>query len=164
MKYSIAAWFLWLYSAADALICSTEPIGSSRSGAARRPRRRRDRHLSASPLPLPLPRCSAAGQAMATRWFCAADSSSHRSYPMMCGGVAGYDQRELVLREFTMPLQGSPGSYERRVRSECLREGGETATVVRWHISRADEATGHAHVEAVFLLATSVSGAETTIT
>lgn len=66
---------------------------------------------------------------------------------MMCGGVAGYDQRELVLREFTMPLQGSPGSYERRVRAECLLEGGETATIVRWHISRADEATGHAHVE-----------------
>ncbi|CBN74842.1 expressed unknown protein [Ectocarpus siliculosus] len=156
MKYSIVAWFVWLYTAADALI-STAPIGSS-AGASRRGRIHR--HLSAVTL-LTLPRRSAARQEMGTRRLCAADSI-HKSYSMMCG-VADYDQQELVLREFALPLQASPGSYERRVRAECLREGGEAATVVRWHISHADEATGRAHVEAVFLLATSVSGAETAI-
>eukprot|EP00903_Cladosiphon_okamuranus_P015339 g14169.t1 len=66
---------------------------------------------------------------------------------------------QLVLREFAIPLQADPALYERTVRAECLREGGETATVVRWHISRADEETGQAHVEAVFL-APSLQGAE----
>lgn len=55
--------------------------------------------------------------------------------------------QELVLREFSMPLQSSPGAYERRVLSDCLKEGGEAATVVRWHISSADEETGQARVE-----------------
>lgn len=140
MKYSVVAWFLWLYTSADALI-STAPIG--RRGASSRGRIHRQ--LSAATL-LAWQRCSAAGQETDTRRLCAADSN-HGSYPMMCGVAAGYDQQELVLREFTLPLQASPGSYERRVRAECLREGGETATVVRWHISHADEATGHAHVE-----------------
>ncbi|CAM9888935.1 unnamed protein product [Ectocarpus sp. 12 AP-2014] len=155
MKYGIFACFVWLYTAADALI-STAPIGSG-AGASRRGRIHR--HLSAATL-LALPWSSASGREMETRRLCAADSI-HRSYPMMCG-VADYDQQELVLREFALPLQASPGSYERRVRAECLREGGETATVVRWHISHADEVTGRAHIEAVFLLATSVSGGETT--
>lgn len=55
--------------------------------------------------------------------------------------------QELVLREFSMPLQSSPGAYERRVVRDCLKEGGEAATVVRWHISCADEQTGQARVE-----------------
>lgn len=55
--------------------------------------------------------------------------------------------QELVLREFSMPLQSSPGAYERRVVRDCLKEGGEAATVVRWHISSADEQTGQARVE-----------------
>ncbi|CAB1101134.1 unnamed protein product [Ectocarpus sp. CCAP 1310/34] len=154
MKYSIVAWFVW-YTAADALF-ATAPIGSS-AGASHRGRIHR--HLSAATL-LALPRRSDAGQGMGTRRLCAADSI-HRSYPMM-RGVAD-DHQELVLREFALPLQASPGSYERRVRAECLREGGETATVVRWHISHADEATGRAHVEAVFLLAASVSVDKITI-
>ncbi|CAM9195462.1 unnamed protein product [Pylaiella littoralis] len=70
------------------------------------------------------------------------------------------EQEELVLREFRIAVvsEGTtsphldPAVYERRVRAECLREGGETATVVRWHVSRVDEETGHAHVEAVFLV------------
>lgn len=53
----------------------------------------------------------------------------------------------LVLREFSMPLQPSPGAYERRVLSECLKDGGEEATVVRWHISSADEQAGQVRVE-----------------
>lgn len=57
------------------------------------------------------------------------------------------DNRQLVLREFDMPLQADPALYERKVRAECLREGGAAATVVRWHISRADQNTGRAHVE-----------------
>ncbi|CAM9295224.1 unnamed protein product, partial [Ectocarpus sp. 13 AM-2016] len=140
MKYGIVACFVWLYTAADALI-STAPIGSG-AGASRRGRIHR--HLSGATL-LALPWRSASGREMETRRLCAADSI-HRSYPMMCG-VADYDQQELVLREFALPLQASPGSYERRVRAECLLEGGETATVVRWHISHADEATGRAHIE-----------------
>lgn len=56
--------------------------------------------------------------------------------------------QELILREFSMPLQSSPGAYERRVVNDCLKqEGGEAATVVRWHISSADEQTGQARVE-----------------
>lgn len=55
---------------------------------------------------------------------------------------------ELVLREFSMPpTQGSPGAYARMVQSECFREGGETASVVRWHVSHADDKTGQARVE-----------------
>ena len=57
------------------------------------------------------------------------------------------DNHQLVLKEFAMPLQADPAFYEREVRAESLREGGKTATVVRWHISRADEETGQAHVE-----------------
>lgn len=65
-------------------------------------------------------------------------------------------QQELVLREFSIPAAVldvttgallDPAVYERRVQAECLREGGETASVVRWHVSRVDEETGHAHVE-----------------
>lgn len=72
------------------------------------------------------------------------------------------EEQELILREFSMDvavpaekkpvgtgrsLLSDPGVYERRVRAECLREGGETATVVRWHVSRVDEETGRGHVE-----------------
>lgn len=62
------------------------------------------------------------------------------------------EPQELVLREFSMPLAAQPGAYERKVRQECLREGGETATVVRWHISHADNERGQAHIEVRFWL------------
>ncbi|CAM9835814.1 unnamed protein product [Scytosiphon promiscuus] len=72
---------------------------------------------------------------------------------------AGNPQKEkLVLREFSVPLEASPLAYERCVRARCLREGGEAASVVRWHIRHADQQTGQAHVEAVFLV--SSGGAE----
>ncbi|CAM9422481.1 unnamed protein product, partial [Ascophyllum nodosum] len=58
---------------------------------------------------------------------------------------------KLVLREFSMPLQDSPEAYERKVRWECLREDSAAASLVRWHVSKADEDTGRAHVEAVLL-------------
>lgn len=63
------------------------------------------------------------------------------------GIAADAQAQELVLREFVLPLQADPASYERMVRAEGRRGGDETATVVRWHISRADEETGNAHVE-----------------
>lgn len=65
-------------------------------------------------------------------------------------GEAAQQQGEvLVLREFSMPLleASSPGAYARKVSGECEREFGETATVVRWHISAADEEKGEAQVE-----------------
>lgn len=56
----------------------------------------------------------------------------------------------LVLREFSIPLQESPGEYAKRVQQECAREG-TGAKVIRWHISNADGEQGEVHVEAVFL-------------
>lgn len=61
--------------------------------------------------------------------------------------IEGQQEQELVLREFSMALQSSPAAYERRVRSECLRSGGDSASVVRWHISYADAQSGRAHLE-----------------
>lgn len=61
------------------------------------------------------------------------------------------ESQELVLREFCMPLQKSPGAYLSRVQLECLLEGGDTGKVVRWHVSNADEDRGEAHVEVSLL-------------
>lgn len=62
------------------------------------------------------------------------------------------EPQELVLREFCMPLQKSPGAYFSRVQLECLVEGGDTGKVVRWHVSDADEERGEAQVEVSLLL------------
>lgn len=52
----------------------------------------------------------------------------------------------LVLREFSIPLQESPGEYAKQVQRQCDKEGGK-AKVVRWHISTTDEERGKVQVE-----------------
>lgn len=54
--------------------------------------------------------------------------------------------RELVLREFRVPLQSSPRDYEAHVHRECCLDGDD-ARVVRWHISSVDKQRGDVQVE-----------------
>lgn len=143
----IPAWCAWVFMVGFPL---TNAFGGSRFVVSR-PQQRHYSNYCGTGLQHPTAAAAAAAvqsegdQRLTSIHSSSSSSGDYHQQPKPT--VDNINHQQLVLREFAMPLQADPALYERRVRAECLRAGGETATVVRWHISRADEKAGQAHVE-----------------
>lgn len=143
MKYSTAALIAALCTTAEAFVAPVPRSGTQNKDGRRKNPCSCTQQSSASRHATPAQRLTAA----ASRTSTSNTGSGNRHQPTPTMGADNPHEQKLVLREFSVALEASPVAYERSVRAACLREGGEAASVVRWHISRADQETGQAHIE-----------------
>ncbi|CAM9509493.1 unnamed protein product, partial [Hapterophycus canaliculatus] len=141
MKCSSAVYIAVLCSTAEAFVDFAPRSGTqNKVGRGRTYPYSSCTQTSISPTAVPTQRPTSTSGTSTTR-------NGDRRQPIWAMGADDFHDQKLVLREFSVALEASPVAYERTVRAACLREGDEAATVVRWHISRADQETGQAHVE-----------------